>query len=149
VFRGEVLERDDRVLVLERRGLAGDLAALLVQLLGTAGHLLGALRDEVLRERARHRLSRVLGIGVDLAARQGLVDDLRRPDVVLDVDLVALGFKALGVELAEDVLLGEVLGADRERRFAFAGRRRASRPAASAARPTFAYVQSPSRSPPP
>ena len=63
----------------------------------------------------------VLGVHVEAAAGQRLVDDLRGADVRLERDLVALGAQRLRVELAEDVLLGEVLVAERDGRLALAG----------------------------
>src|SRR5207237_7667896 len=65
--------------------------------------------------------ARVLGVHVQPPCRQRLVDDLRGADVVLERDLVSLRPQRLRVERAEDVLLGEVLVADRHRRLADPG----------------------------
>jgi hypothetical protein len=56
--------------------------------------------------------ARVLRVHVDLAARQCRVDDLGGADVLLVRDLESLCFECLLVELAEDVLLAEVLRAE-------------------------------------
>jgi hypothetical protein len=64
----------------------------------------------------RHEHARVLGIEVDLAALEGRVDQLGAADVLLEHHLVALRLEGLLVELAEHVLLGEVLRAERDRR---------------------------------
>src|SRR5262249_10194752 len=52
----------------------------------------------------------------EAACRERLVDDLRAADVALQRDLEAGATKGARVELAEDVLLGEVLRPDRDRR---------------------------------
>ena len=72
--------------------------------------------ENVLVEDVLDDHARVLGIEVDLAAREGGLDDLGRADVLLVGDLEALRLERLLVELAEDELLGEVLRADHDRR---------------------------------
>jgi hypothetical protein len=63
------------------------------------------------------------------------VDDLRAPDVLLELDREALGLERLLVELAEQELLGEVLRPDAQRRgpvvAARGAARRTARPAAA------------------
>src|SRR5437899_1443922 len=63
-----------------------------------------------LRLAGEHRQDRpgVLGVAVDLAARQRLVGDLARADVPLQRDLVALGLERLLIQRPEQVLLREV-----------------------------------------
>src|SRR5205807_5966078 len=67
-----------------------------------------------------HDRAGVLGVHVDLAARESGVGDLGAADAVLEVDRVPLCLERLLVELAEDVLLGEVLRPERDRRLALA-----------------------------
>src|SRR5581483_4080988 len=64
---------------------------------------------------AREDRARVLGVGVHAP---GLQRHLLRAEVELLLDLVAGRLQRLGVDLAEDELLGEVLGADRDLRLA-------------------------------
>ena len=74
---------------------------------------------------------RVLGIQRHAAAAERRVDQLRRADVLLVLDLEALRLEGLLVELAEHVLLGEVLRADDDRRrlpLLECGRRRGGSP---------------------
>ena len=78
------------------------------------------LRDDVLPRDHGHGHAQVLRVAVDLVAREGLVDDLGRPDVLLQLDRVALGLERLLVELTEHELLGEVLRAERDGRLALA-----------------------------
>src|SRR6202020_167341 len=63
----------------------------------------------------------VLGIDGQRSVLQRLRGDVGRPDVLVDVDAVALGAQRLGVELPEHELLGEVLVADGDHRLAGAG----------------------------
>jgi hypothetical protein len=63
----------------------------------------------------------VLGVHVERAVPQRLVDDLRAADVLLELDREALGLERLLVELAQEELLGEVLRADAQRRRLVAG----------------------------
>src|SRR5204863_6069383 len=58
----------------------------------------------------------VLGIEVDLAARERGLDQLGRAEAALVRDRESLRLERLLVELTEDVLLGEVLRADHDRR---------------------------------
>ena len=107
----------ERVGVLERRRRQrGDV------LLGEAGlrvlvRLAGVLRDvggldPV--ERGQRRAG-VLGVARRPCRLQRLEGDLLGAEVELLLDLEAGGLERLGVDLAEDVLLGEVLRADRDR----------------------------------
>ena len=57
----------------------------------------------------------VLGIAADLAVLERLQRDELVAEVEVGGDVVARGLEGLGVDLAEDDLLGEVLRADRER----------------------------------
>jgi hypothetical protein len=135
LFARKSLEDADGVDVFEGRRRAHNLAALGVEVLRQLRGLPGAAGEDVLAGDRRDGLAGVLGIGIDLAGGEGLVDDLGGADAALDVDRVALGAKSSGIELAEDVLLGEVLRADRDRRLALAGlgRRRLRRGRAAAA----------------
>ena len=80
-------------------------------LLGVAGHVLGRQPEE-----RRQRRRGVLGIAADLAVLERLQGDLLGAEVEVGRDVVAGGLERLGVDLAEDELLGEVLGPDRELR---------------------------------
>ncbi len=76
--------------------------------------LLGVRRD-VLRVGVEERGQGgrgVLGVAVDLAGLQGLQGDRLVAQVEVRADVVARGLQALRVDLAEDVLLGEVLRPD-------------------------------------
>ena len=93
--------------------------------------LLGVRRD-VLRVGAEERGQGgrgVLGVAVDLAGLQGLQGDRLVAQVEVGADVVARGLQPLGVDLAEDELLGEVLRPDRDlRRRSCRGSTRSARP---------------------
>ena len=93
-----------------RPSSANSPASLVEGLLRVAGHVLG--RD--VEERGQGRRG-VLRVGVDLAVLQRLEGDRLVAEVEVRADVVAGGLQPLGVDLAEDELLGEVLRADRDR----------------------------------
>src|SRR5215212_2125701 len=99
-----------RSAVLERRLLEQLEAASVHELLGRRVGLVGRLRDVGLARDDGQDRAGVLRVQVDLARGERLVGDLGGADVGLQVDAVALGLERLLVELAEDELLGEVLG---------------------------------------
>ena len=115
VLRRRPLQHGERVAVVERR---------LPEQRGAVLLLVGFRRGVVLRQSLRRRRvpederdhARVLRVEVDLAALLRGVDQLRAADVLLVGHLEALRLEGLLVELAKDVLLGEVLRADRDRR---------------------------------
>jgi hypothetical protein len=69
-------------------------------------------------EDLHERRSRVLRIHIDLAVLEGLVGYRRGAEVQLLLHVETLGLERLGVEFAQDVLLGEVLRAYGDRRTA-------------------------------
>ena len=85
-------------------------------LLALVDGLLRVGRDVLGRgvEERGQRRRRVLGIAADLAVLERLQRDLLGAEVEIGRDVVAGGLERLGVDLAEDELLGEVLRADRQ-----------------------------------
>ena len=113
-LHGERIGVEERGLVEQRE------AALLLERLGRGVRGVGGLRRQLLALDRKDDLARVLGVDVDLPAGQGLVDDLRTPDVVVELHLEAPGLQGLLVELPEDERLREVLSAELDRRLALA-----------------------------
>ncbi len=116
VLLGGRVRHRDHVGVEERRRLQHRVALLRLQLPCEHPGRVGRLRRELVMEDVLHDHAGVLGVEVDLAAREGGLDQLRRPDVLLVGDMEALRLERLLVQLTEDELLGEVLGADDHRR---------------------------------
>src|SRR5690242_1315361 len=126
VLGGVRLGHGQVIVVLERRGLQQREAApvfepgrLLIGLLpgirrrrGGAYRPAGPVRDVGQRG---DDLADVLRIQVDRAVQQPRVDYLGRPDVLLQPHGKALGLQRLGIQLAQDQRLGEVLRAQRHR----------------------------------
>jgi hypothetical protein len=73
----------------------------------------------------------VLRVGVDLPALERVVGDVLVAEVELGLHRVPGGLQALGVDLAEDLLLGEVLRADRQRGLRVVGLRLIAPPPAA------------------
>ena len=105
-----------------RRGKRGQ--ALLLEL--GLRLLVGRLRvlrqiGGVLAEEREQRRAGVLGVGVDLAALEGLQRGLLVTDAEVGRGRVARGGEALRIDLGEHLLLGEVLRADLQRDLGVAG----------------------------
>src|SRR6201995_4565376 len=80
----------------------------------------GRRRRQRLARDGRDDLAGVLGVDLDLVRLERGVDDLRTADIALQGDREAFGLQGLLVERTEEVLFGEVLVAERDRRFALA-----------------------------
>ena len=106
----------DHVGVVERRRLEDGVALRRLELLRELRTSRRPSSATSLVEDVLHDHARVLGVEVDLAARERRLDQLGRADVLLVGDVEALRLERLLVELAEDELLGEVLRADDDRR---------------------------------
>ena len=113
---GLLLRQAHLVRAGERRGRQRRDLLLREVRLGLLVRLLRVLRDLVRRhaEERAERGPRVLGVGADLAGLERLQGGLLVAEVQLRVDRVAGRRQPLGVDLTEHLLLGEVLGADRE-----------------------------------
>src|SRR3954470_12496688 len=116
VLRGEARQHRKRVGVGERRRGQQREAALLLERLRPVVRARGGRGARTIARDLREQHPGVLRIHVETARGQGLVDDLGATDVALQHDLEAGLAQRSGVQLAEDVLLGEVLRADRDRR---------------------------------
>src|SRR4029453_1881129 len=105
----------ERVRVAEGRRLEQREAALLLERLGAPVRLPGRAWPAAVTGDLREQDPGVFGVHVEAARGQSLVDDLRAADVALQHHAEARAAQRSCVELAEDVLLGEVLRADRDR----------------------------------